>query len=107
MHIIKVVICFVLFIGIGSSTKIITYQGVLDRIEDENHAIILIESEHITLVKPIQSLPSNSQVNMWFTVELREESYRIAAIDYKKTKAAEKRSAKLNRLLKNGDHQRD
>lgn len=107
MKIIKMVIGFILLIGIGSSAEIITYQGVFDRIEDDNQAIILIEKAHIALVIPIQSLPLNSQVNMWFTVELLEGTYRIVAIDYKTTKAQEQRSSGLMRLLRNGNNQQD
>ena len=44
-------------------------KGILDRIEDGRHAVILVEEEGIELVLPANRLPEGSQVNSWFTID--------------------------------------
>ena len=44
-------------------------KGILDRIEDGRHAVILVEEEGVELVLPANLLPEGSQVNSWFTID--------------------------------------
>ena len=44
-------------------------KGILDRIEDDRHAVILVEEEGIELVLPANRLPEGSQINSWFTID--------------------------------------
>ncbi|MGH2319008.1 DUF3006 domain-containing protein [Planococcus sp. SE5232] len=44
-------------------------KGILDRIEDERHAVILVEEEGIELVLPANRLPEGSHINSWFTID--------------------------------------
>ena len=44
-------------------------KGILDRIEDGRHAVILVEEEGVELVLPANRLPEGSQVNSWFTID--------------------------------------
>ncbi len=44
-------------------------KGILDRIEDGKHAVILVEAEGIELVLPANCLPEGSQVHSWFTID--------------------------------------
>lgn len=97
MKTIQSMISLMLLLSIGSSTKTTLYQGVLDRFEDKDHAVILIENLETTLIVPIHSLPLKSQKNMWFIVEFIEGTYRVASIDYK---ATENQVHKTSELIK-------
>jgi len=52
-------------------------KGILDRIEDGSHAVILVEEEGIELVLPANRLPEGSQVNSWFTIDAENGQLRI------------------------------
>jgi len=103
MRLITYVSLIVLIFCLGSSTKITSFKGVLDRTEGEQ-AIILIESINQTIVVSNSSLPSDSQTNMWFNIELIDHTYKIVSIDYRLTKKRERKSTHLvNELRKKGE----
>lgn len=66
-------------------------KGILDRIEDGRHAVILVEEEGIELVLPADRLPEGSQVNSWFTID--EENGQLAVILDEKTSLAKEEQA--------------
>lgn len=43
-------------------------KGILDRIEDDLYAVILVEEERLELILPANRLPAGSKVNSWFTI---------------------------------------
>lgn len=93
-----------IFFFIGSSTKVVTYKGVLDRIEDNDQAVILLETNETTLVVPQKVLPIGSKTNMWFNIELINTTYKIISIDYQLTEKREQNSTHLtNKLRKKGE----
>ena len=66
-------------------------KGVLDRIEDGRHAIILVESEGIELVLPAYNLPEGSQIDSWFTIT--EENGQLALTLDKETTSSKSEHA--------------
>ncbi|MBT2570679.1 DUF3006 domain-containing protein [Planococcus sp. ISL-110] len=44
-------------------------KGILDRIEDGRHAVILVEKEGVELILPADRLPEGSRINSWFTID--------------------------------------
>jgi len=74
-------------------------RGVLDRFEDQNQAVILIEDIQIALVIPVNELPKGSKVNTYFWIEERNGKYEVTSIDHKKTKREEERSEDLMKKL--------
>jgi Protein of unknown function (DUF3006) len=56
-------------------------KGVYDR-KEGNKAVILIEEEKAELIIPVDELPSGSTINTIFSVEKRNGSYQIIAIDH-------------------------
>lgn len=53
-------------------------KGILDRIEDGRHAVILVEEEGIELILPANRLPAGSQINSWFTIDAENGQLMIA-----------------------------
>jgi len=53
-------------------------KGILDRIEDSRHAVILVEEEGIELILPVNRLPEGSQINSWFTIDAENGQLMIA-----------------------------
>lgn len=74
-------------------------KGVLDRFEDNNKAVILIEEQHDEWIVPIEELPQGSQVNTWFTLKKTGNQYHILSIDKDTTeKQKENASDLMNKL---------
>lgn len=74
-------------------------KGVLDRFEDQEKAVILIEEIEKELVVSRSDLPKGSQKNTWFTIEKQDELFHIVAIDHEMTrKKAADTEALLNKL---------
>lgn len=91
---------FILFFCIGSSTKVVTHIGVLDRIENDK-AIMLLETINQIVIVPKDSLPVGSQENMWFNIERVGQTYKVIAINDEITKEYQKKSTHLmNKLRK-------
>lgn len=69
--------------------------GVLDRIEDQDLAVILIEEKKKEIILPLDRLPPNSKEGTWFRMSKEDGTYKVLAIDEEKTKQQEIRSADL------------
>lgn len=75
-------------------------KGVLDRFEDNNLAVILIEEINKELNIPANNLPSNSKEGTWFLIEERQGEYHIVSIDAEKTRNQAQKSADLLERLR-------
>ena len=73
-------------------------KGVLDRIED-NIASVLVEELGEQFTVPKAKLPRGSEEGTWFTVEKKNDTYIIIAIDKDKTVRESKHSKKLMNQL--------
>lgn len=100
MRLMHFICLMILLFCLGSSEKITTYKGVLDRMENDQ-AIILLETIDQTLEVPKSSLPVGSQINMWFNIELIDQTYKIVSIDHQLTKSREQKSTDLINKLRN------
>lgn len=74
-------------------------RGILDRFEDQNQAVILIEEIQIALIMPVNELPKGSKVNTYFWIEEQNGKYKVMSIDHKRTKREEERSKELMKKL--------
>lgn len=74
-------------------------KGILDRIEDERHAVILVEEEGIELVLPANRLPEGSQVNSWFTIDA-ENGQLAVTLDEETSMAKSGQAEKLMTRLR-------
>lgn len=61
-------------------------RGVIDRLTDNNQAVILIESINEELVISRDELPEGAQAQDWVILERTDESYKVVAVDKEKTK---------------------
>jgi len=79
-----------------------TVHGVLDRIEDNEQAVILIEDLGEELIVPKRDLPLGSKANTWFLIEKNNggKLERIS-IDYKTTIEEAKKMKRLGEKVKN------
>src|SRR5699024_11477327 len=74
-------------------------KGVLDRIEDNDMAVILIEEINKELIIPLHELPSGSKENMWFHIEKKGEMFEVISIDSKTTRQETEKSNELMKKL--------
>jgi hypothetical protein len=72
---------------------------MLDRFED-NKAVILIEKTKEELIIDRELLPSGSSVNTYFTLEKKNGTYKITAIDEKTTGLQARKSSELMKKLR-------
>lgn len=70
-------------------------KGILDRIEDGDQAVILIEEIQLALVVPLSELPTGSKVNTYFHITEQHGDYKITSIDAEKTQKEAKKSEDL------------
>lgn len=75
-------------------------KGVLDRFENKDQAVILIEEIQKALVVPISELPANSKEGTFFSIEERNGNYKIISIDHETTRREEKKAAELMEKLR-------
>lgn len=75
-------------------------KGYLDRIEDEKHAVILIEENNQEIIIPVIDLPEGSKEKTWLRLKEDNGSYRVIAIDEEKTIQESKRSEDLMAQLR-------
>src|SRR5690625_2877999 len=99
MRLIKYIFLMSLLCSIGSSTKIISYKGILDRMENDQ-AIILIESIDKTLIVQKDSLPAHVRANTWLNIDLIGYTYQVVSIDYQLTEKSERKSTYLINKLR-------
>src|SRR5699024_8083941 len=74
-------------------------KGVLDRIEDNDMAVILIEEINKELIIPLHELPSGSKESTWFHIEKRDETFEVISIDSKTTSQEAEKSTDLMKKL--------
>lgn len=55
-------------------------NGVLDRIEDGDKAVILVEELKRELIIPVRNLPEGSSVNTWFQIGVVGEEFEIVRL---------------------------
>lgn len=75
-------------------------KGVLDRIEDGNQAVILIDKVQTALVIPLEDLPKGSEVNTIFRIKERNGQYQIVSIDHETTRRQAQKTAELMEKLR-------
>lgn len=75
-------------------------KGVLDRFEDNDQAVILIEKEQKALVIPRKELPKGSKEGIWFHIKESNGAFKIISIDYETARREEKKSADLMEKLR-------
>lgn len=75
-------------------------KGVLDRFEDNDLAVILIEEMNKELNIPVNNLPPNSKEGTWFQIEERQGEFHIVSIDMEMTNKQAERSADLLEKLR-------
>jgi hypothetical protein len=56
-------------------------KGILDRIEDGMHAVILLEEQGREIIVPVSRLPPGSQVHSWFAITMEEEEIIAIELD--------------------------
>ncbi|MFD1848835.1 DUF3006 domain-containing protein [Oceanobacillus bengalensis] len=60
-------------------------SGVIDRFE-ENHAVIILDGLNKQISLPKQRVPVGMKENIWLYIVNQNGEYKIACINYKKTK---------------------
>src|SRR5699024_8504877 len=73
-------------------------QGVIDRFETNEKAVILLECIHKEMTVETSNLPKGSEVNMWVNVKRENGKYVIVSIDVNRTNREKKKTKQL--LLK-------
>lgn len=63
-------------------------KGMLDRIEDGQNAVILLEQQDLEIVLPVAQLPEGSAIGSWFNITM--EDGEVLAILPDETTSAEK-----------------
>ena len=99
MRIIKSIFLMILFLTVGSSSEIVSYKGVVDRMENDQ-AIILIDSMNKELVLPLDSLPVDTQMNDWLHIEFIHHTYKIVSVDHQLTEKRKRKSTYLINKLR-------
>lgn len=74
-------------------------KGILDRIEDDLYAVILVEEEGLELVLPANRLPAGSEVNSWFTIDT-ENGQLAVTLDHETSFIKEKQAAEMTARLR-------
>ena len=75
-------------------------KGILDRFEDNNQAVILIEETQKALIIPKSELPAGSKAGIWFNIVEKNGAYKIISIDNETTRREEKKAAELMEKLR-------
>lgn len=86
-------------------------RGILDRIEDGDQAVILIEKIQKALVIPVKDLPKGSKVNTFFRIKESNGNYEVTSIDHwateRKAKESEELLEKLRKRSSGSNYARD
>lgn len=75
-------------------------KGILDRFEDNNNAIILIEELDEEIIIPVGELPEGSKVNTFFKMEKQCGRLQIVSIDDTTTKHEGQKTSDLMAKLR-------
>lgn len=74
-------------------------KGVLERIEDNRIAVILIEEEHREIYVPLKELPPGTGLNTWFHIELEGGEVVSLRIDEDATEERSHRADEIRQKL--------
>lgn len=61
-------------------------RGYLDRIEDNDNAVILIEAKNTEIILPLGELPTGSTEKTWLHLEQENDTFKVISIDYETTR---------------------
>lgn len=75
-------------------------KGILDRIEDGQHAVILVEDLQREIVIPADCLPSGSKVHSWFDIVWEDEEIKSISLEAETAAAKEEQVEGLMQKLK-------
>ncbi|WKA55121.1 DUF3006 domain-containing protein [Planococcus shixiaomingii] len=75
-------------------------RGMLDRIEDGTHAVLLIEEQGREIVVPVSQLPAGSQVHTWFTITMEEDEIVSLQLDESLTEVKTEQAQSLMQRLR-------
>lgn len=75
-------------------------KGYLDRIEDNDKAVILIEEKNTEMIVPIDALPAGSGEKTWFHIIEEDDAYKVLSIDHETTEQKAKQAADLMAKLR-------
>ncbi|HSI67786.1 MAG TPA: DUF3006 family protein [Planococcus sp. (in: firmicutes)] len=79
-------------------------KGVLERIEDNRIAVILIEEEGREIHLPVTELPEGSEVNTWFDVDMKEGERISIRIDPVVTEDKNRSAQEILKKIKSKKH---
>lgn len=75
-------------------------KGILDRIEDGDQAVILVEEIQKALIIPLKDLPAGSKVNTFFHIKESNGDYQVTSIDDEATRREAQKSEDLMAKLR-------
>ncbi|MFB4168472.1 DUF3006 family protein [Virgibacillus sp. JSM 102003] len=75
-------------------------KGILDRFEDSNKAVILMEETKEEVVIPVEQLPEGSSKNTYFNMKKVDDKYQIVSIDEATTQKEAETSSDLMAKLR-------
>lgn len=76
-------------------------RGTLDRIEDGQYAVILLEQLNQEIVLPVERLPAGSGVGSWFGITMESGEVMSITLDEKISSEKEDQASELLQKLKN------
>ena len=78
-------------------------QAVIDRIEDGQHAVLLVGEEEREQIVPVAALPPESKPGSWLRVRFEGARLVSATVDLEETERTRQRiSDKLDRVRQRG-----
>ncbi len=78
-------------------------KAVLDRIEEGQHAVLLVGEEEREFIVPVERLPEGAKAGSWLRVQVDGESLTILGVDQGEEEAARLRiEDKMARLRQRG-----
>ncbi len=78
-------------------------KAVVDRIVDNQHAVLLVGEEEVEHIVPVNLLPDGTGPGMWLHVQFEDDVLVDAVVDVEETEQVKKRiEEKLARLRRRG-----
>jgi hypothetical protein len=75
-------------------------KGYLDRIEDNQFAVILVEEIKKELIIPVEELPAGSKVNSYFEISIENEKITSIKLDVKTTQTEQEKVDDMMTMLR-------
>jgi len=75
-------------------------KGYLDRIEDNQFAVILVEEIKKELIIPVEELPAGSKVNSYFVISIENEKITSIKLDVKTTQTEQEKVDDMMTMLR-------